>query len=91
MICLQTYLRWVRGLTSLVGQSKRGKMSDYNRNVTTSPFSQAAGRTSAAVDEGLRTYLLHVYNYMMLGLADHRVGRTRYLHDLGDRRRQRGG
>ena len=44
-------------------------MSDYNRNVKTSPWGQAAGRTSVAVDEGLRAYMLHVYNYMVIGLA----------------------
>src|SRR5204863_6283479 len=44
-------------------------MSDFNRNVTSSPFGQAAGRTSVAIDEGLRAYMLHVYNYMVLGLT----------------------
>ena len=45
-------------------------MSDYQRNVTTAPFGQAAGQTgSVAVDEGLRAYMLRIYNYMVLGLA----------------------
>jgi uncharacterized protein len=44
-------------------------MSDYNRSATTSPFGQATGRTSVAIDEGLRAYMLHVYNYMVLGLT----------------------
>jgi FtsH-binding integral membrane protein len=44
-------------------------MSDYNRNVTTSPFSRAAGRTSATADAGLRSYMLQIYNYMVLGLT----------------------
>ena len=45
-------------------------MSDYNRTVTTSPFGQATTRrTTVAIDEGLRAYMLHVYNYMVLGLA----------------------
>ena len=44
-------------------------MSDYNRTVTSSPFGRATGRTSIAIDEGLRAYMLHVYNYMVLGLA----------------------
>ena len=45
-------------------------MSDYERNVTTAPFGQAIGRTgSVAVDEGLRAYMLRIYNYMVLGLA----------------------
>src|SRR5215217_4289665 len=42
-------------------------MSEYNRSAAPSPFGQAAGRV--AVDEGLRAYMLHVYNYMVLGLA----------------------
>jgi len=44
-------------------------MSDYNRNVTTAPFGQAAGQSTVAVDAGLRAYMLRVYNYMVLGLA----------------------
>ena len=45
-------------------------MSDYERNVTTAPFGQAIGRAgSVAVDEGLRAYMLRIYNYMVLGLA----------------------
>jgi FtsH-binding integral membrane protein len=46
-------------------------MSDYDRNVTTAPFGQTMGRTGAtvAVDEGLRAYMLRIYNYMVLGLA----------------------
>jgi hypothetical protein len=44
-------------------------MSDYHRTVTSSPFGQATGRTTVATDEGLRAYMLHVYNYMVFGLA----------------------
>jgi uncharacterized protein len=44
-------------------------MSEYNRSAATSPFGQAAGRATVTVDEGLRAYMLHVYNYMVLGLA----------------------
>jgi FtsH-binding integral membrane protein len=45
-------------------------MSDYDRNATTAPFGQTAGRASTvAVDEGLRAYMLTIYNYMVLGLA----------------------
>ena len=44
-------------------------MSDYHRTVTSSPFGQATGRTTVAIDEGLRAYMLHVYNYMVFGLA----------------------
>jgi uncharacterized protein len=42
-------------------------MSDLNQN--TSPWGQLAGRTSVQTDAGLRAYMLHVYNYMVLGLA----------------------
>ena len=44
-------------------------MSDYERNAATAPFGQAYGRATVAVDEGLRAYMLRVYNYMILGLA----------------------
>jgi uncharacterized protein len=45
-------------------------MSDYNPLATSSPFDQVARRrASVAIDEGLRAYMLHVYNYMVLGLA----------------------
>src|SRR5579885_2766817 len=45
-------------------------MSDYERNVATAPFGQALGRAgTVAVDEGLRAYMLRIYNYMVLGLA----------------------
>jgi FtsH-binding integral membrane protein len=43
-------------------------MSDYERNVASAQIGQAMGRT-VAVDEGLRAYMLHIYNYMALGLA----------------------
>jgi FtsH-binding integral membrane protein len=45
-------------------------MSDYERNIAAAPFGQALGRAgTVAVDEGLRTYMLRIYNYMVLGLA----------------------
>src|SRR3982074_346231 len=44
-------------------------MSDLDRNYA-SPFGRAAGRTdAAAVDAGLRAYMLRIYNYMTIGLA----------------------
>ncbi|MBN9149285.1 MULTISPECIES: Bax inhibitor-1/YccA family protein [unclassified Nitrobacter] len=44
-------------------------MSDLDRNYT-SPFGRAAGRVdTAAVDAGLRAYMLKIYNYMSIGLA----------------------
>jgi FtsH-binding integral membrane protein len=43
-------------------------MSDFNRNTAT--YDRATGRaTPAVIDQGLRSYMLHVYNYMALGLA----------------------
>jgi FtsH-binding integral membrane protein len=44
-------------------------MSDYDRNVATAQASPFARTTSVAVDEGLRAYMLRIYNYMVLGLA----------------------
>ncbi|MBV1701116.1 MAG: Bax inhibitor-1/YccA family protein [Hyphomicrobiales bacterium] len=44
-------------------------MSDYDRNAT-SRFGAAATRASSAtLDQGLRSYMLGVYNYMASGLA----------------------
>jgi len=44
-------------------------MSDLDRNYA-SPFGRAAGRAdAAAVDAGLRAYMLRIYNYMSIGLA----------------------
>src|SRR6201981_2833769 len=44
-------------------------MSDLDRNYS-SPFGRVAGRTdAAAVDAGLRAYMLRIYNYMSIGLA----------------------
>jgi uncharacterized protein len=44
-------------------------MSDLDRNYS-SPFGRAAGRIdAAAVDAGLRAYMLKIYNYMTIGLA----------------------
>jgi hypothetical protein len=44
-------------------------MSDLDRNYA-SPFGRAASRVdAAAVDAGLRAYMMRVYNYMTIGLA----------------------
>ena len=44
-------------------------MSDFDRN-TAAQYGQTIGRAGpVAVDEGLRAYMLRVYNYMVLGLA----------------------
>ncbi len=45
-------------------------MSDYDRNAT--PWGTSVGRSTAAaptIDQGLRAYMLGVYNYMTLGLG----------------------
>jgi FtsH-binding integral membrane protein len=44
-------------------------MSDFDRNVSVPHMGGAAARTQAAIDQGLRSYMLRVYNYMTLGLA----------------------
>jgi len=44
-------------------------MSDYDRNVTAPRLGGTVTRTEAAIDQGLRSYMLSVYNYMTLGLA----------------------
>jgi len=41
-------------------------MSDYDRNYAARP---AFGATTAAIDVGLRAYMLRVYNYMAAGVA----------------------
>src|SRR3569832_2761645 len=41
-------------------------MSDYDRNTTVRGFGAAQ---SAAIDAGLRAYMLRVYNYMAAGVA----------------------
>ncbi len=44
-------------------------MSDFDHNYAP-PFGRAAGRVdTAAVDAGLRAYMLRIYNYMSIGLA----------------------
>jgi hypothetical protein len=45
-------------------------MSDFERNIASAPFGQTIGRAGTiAVDQGLRAYMLHIYNYMVLALA----------------------
>ena len=46
-------------------------MSDFRQDTAANRFGRtAAGSDSAAiVDQGLRAYMLHIYNYMVLGLA----------------------
>jgi FtsH-binding integral membrane protein len=45
-------------------------MSDFERNVSSMRYDQALSPAeAAAIDAGLRAYMLRVYNYMVLGLA----------------------
>jgi FtsH-binding integral membrane protein len=45
-------------------------MADFDRNVASAQFGRPMTRAEAAVvDEGLRAYMLRIYNYMALGLA----------------------
>ena len=45
-------------------------MSDFDRNAVAGRYGQTVGREDTAlVDQGLRAYMLRVYNYMALGLA----------------------
>jgi len=44
-------------------------MSDFDRNAVAGRFGKTISREEAVVDQGLRSYMLHIYNYMVLGLA----------------------
>src|SRR5436309_4615763 len=45
-------------------------MSDFDRNAATAQFGRPLTRAeTAVVDEGLRAYMLRIYNYMVIGLA----------------------
>jgi FtsH-binding integral membrane protein len=45
-------------------------MSDFDRDATVTRWTQPAARADKAViDQGLRAYMLRIYNYMVLGLA----------------------
>ena len=45
-------------------------MSNFDRNAATAHFGRPLTRAeTAVVDEGLRAYMLRIYNYMVLGLA----------------------
>jgi hypothetical protein len=48
---------------------ERTAMSHYDRNTSFGYSRGAARSTTAEIDEGLRAYMLGVYNYMTLGLA----------------------
>src|SRR5262245_60726313 len=44
-------------------------MSDFERNLATSPFGSTARTGTVAIDHGLREHMLRIYNYMALGVA----------------------
>ena len=44
-------------------------MSDFDRNATLRYGGRAARAGSAEIDQGLRSYMLGVYNNMVVGLA----------------------
>lgn len=44
-------------------------MSDYDRNPTVQYGAGVSRAEAAAIDQGLRSYMLSVYNYMSIGLA----------------------
>jgi FtsH-binding integral membrane protein len=45
-------------------------MSDFDRNVAAAQYGRPlTGAEAAVVDQGLRAYMLRIYNYMVLGLA----------------------
>jgi len=45
-------------------------MAQFDRNITGGPFGSPVSRAeAAAIDAGLRAYMLRIYNYMILGLV----------------------
>lgn len=58
-------------LSMLAGTNLRGflPMSDFDRNAYVRPGTLGRADAAGAVDQGLRSYMLSVYNYMALGLA----------------------
>jgi FtsH-binding integral membrane protein len=44
-------------------------MSNFERNVSGTPYGTLSHTEAAVIDAGLRAYMLRVYNYMVLGLA----------------------
>jgi FtsH-binding integral membrane protein len=45
-------------------------MSDFDRNIAAASYDRTLSRAeTAAIDQGLRAYMLQIYNYMAIGLA----------------------
>src|SRR5262249_45011636 len=57
--------------TAIARRSIRGSiMAELNRNLAGAPFrGRVSSAEAAAIDAGLRAYMVRVYNYMGLGLA----------------------
>lgn len=51
-----------------MNKGKTQNMSTFDRN-TQAPYSVAGSHAEAGIDQGLRAYMLGVYNYMTFGLA----------------------
>src|SRR5262245_621740 len=49
-------------------REREPSMSDFDRNYAAARRGVGAGRT-VAIDQGLRPYMIRVYNYMALGVA----------------------
>ena len=66
-------------------------MANYENQPTR--FGASVGGAVSAIDEGLRAHMLRVYNYMGIGLVDHRPACLRDLfagdHDRSFDRRWR--
>src|SRR5215467_10120136 len=54
--------------SQLAGQERRNSMSNFERNYTAAKDRVGADR-AIVIDEGLRAYMMRVYNYMALGVA----------------------
>jgi len=54
--------------SQLAGQERRNSMSNFERNYTAARDRVGADR-AIVIDEGLRAYMMRVYNYMALGVA----------------------
>ena len=63
-------------------------MSTFDRQ-SQGAYSVAGARAEAGIDQGLRAYMLGVYNYMTFGLALTGFFAHRHLHDVGCHQRRR--
>jgi FtsH-binding integral membrane protein len=66
IFCTRAALRRIVRISELAAASEVS-MSNFDRNAA--PWSRGYARTGADVDQGLRTFMLGVYNHMTIGLA----------------------